>query len=163
MSAKLTQYFTSEYWIGICRTFGQAIRTWKFWKEFILMTIGMIFGAAAVYYFLMPAKLIVGTISGFCMVLNEIWGGTTYSFSNWMLVVNAILLVMAFVTVGEEFGAKTVYTGLILGPMCSLLEWVYPYTNFTHKVITDAAVQTRLMAGETVLDVHGNPYLLSRS
>lgn len=139
------------------------VRTRKFWEEFVLMTVGMIFGAAAVYYFLMPAKLIVGTISGFCMVLNEFWGGTTYSFSNWMLFVNAVLLVLAFVTVGEEFGIKTVYTGLILGPMCSLLEWIYPYTNFTHKVVENAAVQAQLMAGETVLDIHGNPYLLSRS
>ena len=163
MSELLKQYFTLEYWKTICHAFGQAIRTRKFWKEFVLMTIGMVFGAAAVYYFLLPAKLIVGTISGVCMVLNEFWGGTTYSFSNWMLLVNAILLVLAFVTVGEEFGAKTVYTAMIFGPLCSLLEWIYPYTNFTHKVIENATVQAQLLAGETVLDAHGNPYLLSRT
>lgn len=135
----------------------------RYLKEFVLMTIGMIFGAAAVYYFLIPSKLIVGTISGVCMVLNEFVGGTTDTFSYWMLGVNALLLLLAFVTIGEEFGIKTVYTGLILGPLCSLLDKIYPYTKFTHKVISAPEIQAQLLAGETVLDGNGNPYLLSRA
>ena len=37
---------------------------WKFWKELIIMTVGMMVAAAAVYYFMMPSNLIVGSISG---------------------------------------------------------------------------------------------------
>lgn len=145
------------------RQLSKSLKTLNFWKEFVMMTVGMVFGAAAVYYFLMPSNLIVGTISGLCMVLNEMVGGTTDTFSYWMMGVNAILLVIAFVLVGEEFGIKTVYTGMILGPMTQLLEKIYPYTNFTHHVVENPEVLMQLQAGQSVLDAHGNPYLLSQS
>lgn len=159
----IQQYFTVSYWQAQVHAFISAIQTKKFWKEFVMMTVGMLFGAAAVYYFLMPSNLIVGTISGFCMVINEFVGGTPESFSNWMLVVNGVLLVVAFVLVGEEFGAKTVYTGLILGPFTLIFDAIYPYTNFTHEVVQMPEVLAQLQAGLTVLDPNGNPYLLSHS
>lgn len=159
----IQQYFTRQYWLTMWKSFNAAIRTWKFWKEFVMMTVGMLFGAAAVYYFLMPSNLIVGTISGFCMVLNELMGGTPESFSNWMLIVNAFLLIVAFVLVGEEFGVKTVYTGMILGPFTLIFDAIYPYTNFTHQVVQMPEVLAQLQAGMTVLDPNGNPYLLSHS
>ena len=39
------------------------VKTFKFWKELVIMTLGMMVTAAAVYYFLVPSKLIIGTIS----------------------------------------------------------------------------------------------------
>ena len=41
-----------------------VVKTGKFWKELVIMTLGMFVTAAAVYYFLVPSKLIIGTISG---------------------------------------------------------------------------------------------------
>lgn len=154
---------SKSYWVSLATSFWSALFTRKFWSEFVLMTIGMVFGAAAVEYFLLPSNLIAGTISGFCIVLNYFFGGTPDTFSYWMLGTNAILLIMAFVLVGEEFGAKTVYTGMILGPMCQMLDHIYPYTNFTHQVVEMPDVLAQLQAGAQVLDVNGNPYLLSRS
>ena len=49
--------------------------TFKFWKELVIMTLGMAVTAAAVYYFLVPSKLIIGTISGLSIVLVSIFGG----------------------------------------------------------------------------------------
>ncbi len=49
------------------------LATWKFWKELITMTLGMAVGAAAVYYCLMPSKLVIGSISGLSIVLAEIF------------------------------------------------------------------------------------------
>jgi uncharacterized membrane-anchored protein YitT (DUF2179 family) len=40
---------------------------------------------------------------------------------------------------------------------------IYPYYNFTHKAIDAPEILTQLQAGQTVLDAHGNPYILSRS
>ena len=36
----------------------QYLCTWKFWKELFIMTLGMAIAAAAVYYFMMPSKLV---------------------------------------------------------------------------------------------------------
>lgn len=42
-------------------------------------------------------------------------------------VINAILLVLAWFLIGKEFGAKTVYTALILGPLIDMWEKILPY------------------------------------
>ena len=60
----LKQYITLAYWSDLLKTFWEAVRTLKFWRELIMMTVGMSVGAIAVYYFLMPSHLIVGSISG---------------------------------------------------------------------------------------------------
>ncbi|MBQ4285658.1 MAG: YitT family protein [Bacteroidales bacterium] len=111
------------------------LATFKFWKELIIMTLGMSVGAAAVYYFLIPSKLIIGSISGFSIVLAELLPkiGITISVSNIILIINAVLLVLAWLLIGKEFGAKTVYTALILGPLVDLWGKILPY----EKIITD--------------------------
>ena len=159
----LKQYVTAAYWRDLFITFWHALGTLKFWKELVFMTIGMSFGAIAVYYFLMPSHLIVGSISGLSIVLNTLAGGTADTFSYWVMGINAFLLLLAFILIGNEFGAKTVYTAMILGPLTQLWDRIYPYTNLTHKVIENPDILAQLQAGQTVLDANGNPYLLSRS
>ena len=106
----------------------QTLGTWKFWKEFIIMTVGMLIAAAAVYYFLMPSNLVIGSITGLSMVISGLFGlaGITVKVSVVVTVINAILLILAWVLIGHEFGAKTVYTALILGPFIEFWEKVFP-------------------------------------
>ena len=159
----LKQYFTLAHWSELFKSFWEALFTWKFWKELVMMTVGMTFGAIAVYYFLMPSHLIVGSISGLSIVLNTLFGGTTDTFVYWVTSINAFLLLMAFILIGNEFGAKTVYTALILGPLTKMLDRIYPNYLFTHQAINAPDIMAQLQAGQTVLDPNGNPYLLSRT
>jgi uncharacterized membrane-anchored protein YitT (DUF2179 family) len=59
----------------------------------------------------------VGSISGLSIVLNTLMGGDADTFSYWVMGINAFLLFLAFILIGSEFGAKTVYTAMILGPL----------------------------------------------
>ena len=104
--------------------------TWKFWKELLIMTVGMFIAAAAVYYFLVPSKIVVGSISGLSIVISALFeqAGLTVKVSTVVLIINAILLVMAYFLIGKEFGLKTCYTALILGPMMDLWEKICPNT-----------------------------------
>ena len=163
MENYLKQYFTAAYWSELLRTFLAALKTKKFWRELLMMTAGMSLGAAAVYYFLMPSHLIVGSISGLSIVLNTLMGGDADTFSYWVMGINAFLLLLAFVLIGNEFGAKTVYTAMILGPLTQVWDRVYPNVYFTHKVIDSPEILAQLQAGQTVLDANGNPYILSRA
>lgn len=108
-----------------------VLKTGKFWKELIIMTLGMLVGAAAVYYFLLPSNLIIGSISGLSIVLSGIFlkFGITIKVSLMVMIINAALLVLAYFLIGAEFGIKTVYTALILGPLMELWEKVLPYTK----------------------------------
>ena len=156
-------YLTRQGCYQVSSSSWQAVCTLKFWRELLMMTVGMSLGAAAVYYFLMPSHLIVGSISGLSIVLNTLMGGTADTFSYWVMGINAFLLFLAFVLIGNEFGLKTVYTAMILGPLTQVWDRIYPYTNLTHKVIDSPDILAQLQAGETVIDAHGNPYILSRS
>lgn len=117
------------------------LKTKKFWSEFILMTVAMFISAAAVYYFLVPSKLIVGSISGLSIVVTELFhmAGINIDVSVIIFVINAILLVIAYLLIDHEFGLKTVYTALILGPMVRVWEKVRP----VESVIPDG--QTSVM------------------
>ena len=106
----------------------EILKTWKFWKELFIMTAGMTIAAAAVYYFLMPSKLVVGSITGLSIVIGKLLNiaGIGIKVSHVIVIINAILLVLAWILIGKEFGAKTVYTALILGPLVDFWEKVLP-------------------------------------
>lgn len=160
------QWLTADYWKQNGILILNLLQTKKFWVELIGMTIGMLAGAAAVYYFLLPSHIIVGSISGLSLVINTIVGGNADTLSYIVMAINAFLLILAFLLIGNEFGAKTVYTAMILGPFIQLWDRIYPYTNFTHRILAnpDPELLDQLQTpGVTVLDVHGNPYLLDRA
>lgn len=105
--------------------------TVKFWKELGIITLGMFVAAAGVYYFLMPSKLIVGSISGLSIVIGTIFEqvGIPIKISGVVMIINALLLILAYILIGSEFGVKTAYAALVLGPMLEVWEWIYPYQN----------------------------------
>ena len=105
--------------------------TWKFWKELVVMTLGMMVTAAAVYYFLVPSKLIIGTISGLSIVLSNIFTNGQ-GLGTWIMCINIVLLILAFLLIDREFGFKTVYTALILGPLTSFWDKVYPWQHIAN-------------------------------
>ena len=119
--------------LSAIKKIGNVLKTRKFWMELFIMTVGMMVTACAVYYFLVPSKLIIGTISGLSIVISgvsESLFGVALSVSTVILVINALLLVLAYFLIGKEFGIKTVYTALILGPLMRVLETYFPYENF---------------------------------
>ena len=107
----------------------KTVLSGKFWKDVLIMTVGMAIASAAVYYFMMPSKLVLGSISGLSIVISNVAGmfGLTLKVSWVILGINAVLLVLAWFIIGREFGAKTVYTALILGPLIELWGKILPY------------------------------------
>ena len=124
------------------------LATFKFWKELFIMTAGMMIAAGAVYYFMLPSKLVLGSITGLSIVISNLFGmvGVTVKVSVVVTVINAILLLLAWLLIGKEFGAKTVYTALILGPLLELWEKIYPYENLLEPGVTS-------VMGDPLLDL----------
>lgn len=113
---------------------GHLLTTKKFWVELFIMTAGMFVAAVGVHFFLIPSKLIIGSITGLSLVISQVQ--SLVSVGTVIFVINAILLVMSFLLIGNEFGAKTVYTALILGPMVDFLNLVAPMSEsmFTQHI-----------------------------
>ena len=139
-----------------------VVKTGKFWKELVIMTLGMFVTAAAVYYFLVPSKLIIGTISGLSIVLDNIFqaAGIHIGLSVIIMAINAILLILAWVLIGHEFGAKTVYTAMILGPLTDVWDAILPWQKIANENLVTG---TPSVMGDPWLDLCCFVLLLSAS
>ena len=112
----------------------QLLSSGKFWYELVLMTVAMFIGAMAVHFFLKPSGLIVGSVTGLGIVLSKLL--PFMSLGTHMVVINTILLILSFLLIGNEFGAKTCYTALILGPFIDFMAWIAPidHSMFAQEV-----------------------------
>lgn len=119
-------------------------------REFVTITFGMFLVAAAVYFFMVPSHIVIGSISGLAMVLSQLTG---ISLSVLTLVLNVILLVIGFIFIGKEFGAKTVYTSLLLPVFLWLFEQIFPVSqSVTGNQVYDLVTYILIVAlGQAVL------------
>lgn len=108
----------------------------KFIKEYSLITVGVFIVALAVYFFLMPSNVVIGSLAGLIMVISEF---IPLKISVLTFIANAILLIIGFLLVGKEFGAKTVYCSLLMSVYLAIFEIVAPnFTSFTNDQLLDA-------------------------
>lgn len=92
-------------------------------REFMIITVATVIVAAAVFFFLVPSNVSVGSISGLAIVLANF---VPLSVSALTMILNVGLLLIGFLLVGREFGAKTVYTSILLPAVMGLFEWIFP-------------------------------------
>lgn len=92
-------------------------------KEALILTIAVAIIAAAVYFFLAPSHTSVSSISGLGIVLSNF---VPLPLSAITMILNVVLLVIGFLTCGREFGAKTVYTSIMLPLFLGLFEVIFP-------------------------------------
>ncbi len=92
-------------------------------KETLILTIAVAIIAAAVYFFLAPSHTSVSSISGLGIVLSNF---VPLPLSAITMILNVVLLIVGFLTCGREFGAKTVYTSIMLPLLLGLFEIIFP-------------------------------------
>ena len=95
-------------------------------KEIGILTAAVAIIAAAVFFFLVPSHTSVSSISGLGIVLSNF---IPLPLSAITMILNVVLLIIGFLTCGKEFGAKTVYTSILLPLFIGLFELVFP--NFS--------------------------------
>ena len=88
-----------------------------------MITIATAIVAAAVFFFLVPSNVSVGSISGLAIVIGNF---VPLQISAITMILNVGLLIIGFLFVGREFGGKTIYTSILLPVIIGILERVYP-------------------------------------
>ena len=105
-------------------------------REFVNITIGTVITACAVFFFMMPSHVTVGSAAGLALVISEF---VPLSVSAITMIMNVGLLIIGFLLIGPEFGVKTVYCAVLLPAVIGVLEWIFP--NF------------QSMTGDPLIDV----------
>ena len=92
-------------------------------KELFIMIGGTAIVAAAVYFFMLPSHVSVGSAAALAMVISNY---IPMSVSAITLLLNIFLLIIGFILIGPEFGGKTVFTALLMPGFMGLFEVLFP-------------------------------------
>ena len=109
-------------------------------KEFVIITLGTGIVAAAVFFFMLPSHVSVGSGAALAMVLSNF---IPLSVSTITLIMNVGLLIIGFLLIGPEFGAKTVYCSVLMPLMMGALEMIFPdFQSITQDPLLDVICYT---------------------
>ena len=92
-------------------------------KEFFIITVGTLIVATAVYFFMLPSHVSVGSGTALAMVLSNF---IPLPVSVITLILNVVLLILGFLLIGPEFGAKTVYCAILMPVFLGVYEQLFP-------------------------------------
>ena len=91
--------------------------------DWVTITAAIAIVAAAVFFFLMPSDLSVGGISGLAIVLAHV---VPMPVSAITMALNIVLLALGLIFISRDFGAKTIYTTIMLSVFIGLFEHLFP-------------------------------------
>lgn len=92
-------------------------------REYFIITAATAIVAAAVYFFMIPSHVTVGSGSALALVLSNF---IPLPVSALTLALNIILLLIGFLFIGPEFGAKTVYSTILVSVFLRIYEVLFP-------------------------------------
>ncbi len=100
-------------------------------REFLFINLGLAMVAAGIYFFKVPNNFATGGVSGVAIIISRFFPGI--DVGPLMLIINIVLLIIGFATIGPNFGSKTVYSSFALSGMVWLLQRIHHIT----KPLTD--------------------------
>lgn len=104
-------------------------------KEYLIITFGALLSAVAIYFFMLPSHVAIGSGSALAMVLSNF---IPLPISVISLIINVVLLIIGFILIGPEFGAKTVYVAILIPFIIGLFERILPdFQSLTQDPIID--------------------------
>ena len=104
-------------------------------KEFSMIVVGLAIVAAAVYFFMLPSQVSVGSASALAMILSNF---IPLPVSVITLIMNIFLLVVGYVLIGPEFGIKTIFCATLMPAMLWVLEQAFPnFQSLTQDPVLD--------------------------
>ncbi len=96
-------------------------------KEYLLSTIGSVLTAIGLVSFLIPNNIAAGGASGIAIVLNSF---IPVSVGVLMYIINIILFIISFLTIGKEFGVRSVYCAFLVTFLVDILERVVEFPKY---------------------------------
>lgn len=109
-------------------------------KEFFVIILGVTIVAAAVYFFMLPSNVTVGSGTALAMVVGNF---VPLPVSVLTLILNVFLLIVGVILVGPEFGGKTVFCSILMPLILGLFEILFPdFQSLTQDPLLDVLCYT---------------------
>lgn len=111
------------------------MRKKHFVKEWFQIIVGLAIVAAAVYFFMLPSHVSVGSASALAMIISNF---VPLPVSAITLIMNIVLLILGYLLIGPEFGGKTLFCAVLMPGMLWILEILFPnFQSLTQDPLLD--------------------------
>lgn len=113
----------------------RGLRTVNIYEQYAMITFGIILMTAGFYYFLIPADLVAGGVSGFALVMNRFFGWT---ISLVVFIANMFFLALGVLFLGKRVFLRSIYGSLLFPFVLFLFETFAPALNIENDFILGA-------------------------
>ena len=104
-------------------------------KEYLALTIGSVFAASGIYFFMIPGNIIMGSVAGLAMILVHF---VPVSVSVMTFLLNILCLILGRLFVGKGFTTKTIYVSVLIPAIMRIYEVAFPdITSITENLLLD--------------------------
>lgn len=109
-------------------------------REILTICVGTFIVACAVYFFMLPSQVSIGSGTALAMILSNY---IPLPVSAITLGINVVLLIIGFLLIGPEFGAKTVFCSLLMPGYMAVFEQLFPnFQSITSEPMLDVICYT---------------------
>ena len=116
-------------------------------KEYLLITLGLLLYTLAWAVFLLPNNLVGGGITGLGSIIQYSTGfNVAYSY----IIINTILVLIALKVLGGGFGAKTIYALVVTAIFLRFLPGLVPQEFITNFTADNGKLMCVIFAGAMV-------------
>ena len=122
-------------------------------KDFVLITIGILLVAISVVYFFDPNNIAAGGITGLAIVINHYI--SFISIGPLVLMMDGVLFIIALILIGPKFGAKSIYCSLLLSTSMWVMQKFLPF-NVTDDLMLATIFGTLIAAGGMAIVFNAN-------
>lgn len=94
--------------------------------DYFIVNLGSMITAAGIAFFLTPAKIAPGGVSGLAIIINSIWGT---SVGVTMLFLNVPIFLIGLKIFGKAYGFKTFMGTVLLSVYVDLINYLFPHID----------------------------------
>lgn len=109
-------------------------------QDFLIITLGTVIVGVAVYFFMLPSHVTVGSATALALVISNF---VPLPVSAITFAINLVLLILGYLLIGPEFGIKTIYSTLLLPVVLRIFEVLLPdFQSITQDQLLDVICYT---------------------
>jgi len=102
------------------------------YEQYSMITVGIILMVVGFYYFLFPAELVAGGVSGLGLVFNKLYG---IKLSYIVFAFNMVLLAFALIFLGKKVFIKSIYGSILFPITLYLFEILLPQIDIGNDYV----------------------------
>jgi uncharacterized membrane-anchored protein YitT (DUF2179 family) len=92
-------------------------------QQYLMISVGVIIMVSGFYFFLIPANIVAGGVTGIGLILNRAFD---FSISITVLIFNAILLLLGLFVLGKKIFLRSIYGSLLFPAVLFVYETFLP-------------------------------------